>query len=128
MNNLYILYFDSGDHVNSLHIRDILYQFSHLIVRNAYNDKFRYLNNIIQKQYGSDFDSNCCVAMIYQEVDYKRFIELNYVYQVILMSLKCIESIKYPFILELIIKIVQHDVNTTNATIRIAPVFARSNL
>eukprot|EP01084_Bolivina_argentea_P108874 194594_1 len=143
-NNIYSLYCDglntmnknftfhpyhggSGDHINSGGVQDILYQFIHLIVRNA--KKFKYLKDKIIKKYGNDFDIETSVIVGSWYIKYKKSLELNTVYMVKLLNLKCIDDdMKYPFVFEIKLKIVQHGIETTDVMLKVYPVFSRCRL
>ena len=117
---------NSGDHVISAQISDILYQFSHLIVRNAH--KFKYLRDIIISKYGNSFDADSIVTVGYIETNYKQRLELDIVYQVRLMNIECVDHPKYPFVIQIKVNIVQHGIKTSETTLKIYPVFLRSHL
>eukprot|EP01084_Bolivina_argentea_P088519 159820_1 len=116
----------TGDHINSGVLRDILCQFAHLIVRNAFN--FDYLRNTIISKYGIDFDTNCSVTSICSDIYFKRTLELDIVYKVLLLSVKCLDNVRFPFMIQMKIKIIQHEIEAVNATITTCPIFRQSRL
>lgn len=116
----------STDHINSGGTHDILYQFGHLIVRNAF--KFDFVGERIRAKYGNNFDVNSVVTVGYFDIDYKGRLELNTVYRVELLDLQCLSDHKYPFIISMKVRIVQHGINTTDVKFKMYPVFARSRL
>eukprot|EP01084_Bolivina_argentea_P268880 456838_1 len=74
----------SGDHINSTHVMDILYQFSHLIVRNG--NQYNELKNIFNKL--KCFDSECNVTIYKWDVLFLKYLELDYKFSVVLNNIQ----------------------------------------